>query len=189
MINRLQILVQWSAHRELLDHKMDDMDWQVLQDVEVVLEIPHAAQQSMSGESTPKLSGAIPAFETFIEEWKGLSDAVPCCAAYMGKTKPYVVAMFVNPTIHFTWIREHWPLLNAAEANQMTEYRRQESMVILIERTRATDYAQVLVRISDGTKLLIPLEDAVNHAFLDTKDVADVLHRVPLMAEDGDMAF
>ncbi|KAI6119167.1 hypothetical protein EDD16DRAFT_1706851 [Pisolithus croceorrhizus] len=173
---------------------MDDMDWQVLQDVEVVLEIPHAAQQSMSGESTPKLSGAIPAFETFIEEWKGLSDAVPCCAAYMGKTKPYVVAMFVNPTIHFTWIREHWPLLNAAEANQvikvvMTEYRRQESMVILIERTRATDYAQVLVRISDGTKLLIPLEDAVNHAFLDTKDVADVLHRVPLMAEDGDMAF
>ncbi|KAI6123898.1 hypothetical protein EV401DRAFT_2069113 [Pisolithus croceorrhizus] len=104
---------------ELLDYKMDDMDWQVLQDVEVVLEIPHAAQQSMSGESTPKLGGAIPAFEMFIEEWKRLK---------MGKRKAYIVAMFVDPTIHFTWIKEHWSLLNATKANQvikdlMTEYR------------------------------------------------------------------
>ncbi|KIK28681.1 hypothetical protein PISMIDRAFT_51629, partial [Pisolithus microcarpus 441] len=87
MINRLWILdqaldcyFQLPANRELQDYKMNDMDWQVLQDVEVVLEIPHAAQQSMSGESTPKLGGAVPAFETFMEEWKRLSNAVPHCA-------------------------------------------------------------------------------------------------------------
>ncbi|KAI6100749.1 hypothetical protein EDD16DRAFT_1490628 [Pisolithus croceorrhizus] len=114
MINRLRTLdqaldcyFQLPSNRELLDYKMNDMDWQVLQDVEVVLEIPHAAQQSMSGESTPKLGSAVPAFETFIEEWKRLSNAVPHCAAYirpglaiadtyykkMGKTKAYFVTM------------------------------------------------------------------------------------------------
>ncbi|KAI6139139.1 hypothetical protein EDD17DRAFT_1500406 [Pisolithus thermaeus] len=96
-------------------------------------QIPHAAQQSMSGESTPKLGSAVPAFETFIEEWKRLSNAVPHCTAYirpglaiadtyykkMGKTKAYVVTMFVDPTIHMTWINEHWSLLNATEANQV----------------------------------------------------------------------
>ncbi|KIK12415.1 hypothetical protein PISMIDRAFT_37942, partial [Pisolithus microcarpus 441] len=105
-------------------------------------QIPHAAQQSMSGESTPKLGGAVPAFETFMEEWKRLSNAVPHCAAYikpglvvadtyykkMGKTKAYVITMFVDPTIRMTWVNEHWSSPNAMEANQvikdlMTEYR------------------------------------------------------------------
>ncbi|KIK13051.1 hypothetical protein PISMIDRAFT_18265 [Pisolithus microcarpus 441] len=149
MINRLWILdqaldcyFQLPANRELQDYKMNDMDWQVLQDVEVVLEILHAAQQSMSGESTPKLGGTVPAFETFMEEWKRLSNAVPHCAAYikpglvvadtyykkMGKMKVYVVAMFVDPTIRMTWVNEHWSSPNAMEADQvikdlMTEYR------------------------------------------------------------------
>ncbi|KIK14138.1 hypothetical protein PISMIDRAFT_117578 [Pisolithus microcarpus 441] len=65
----------------------------------------------MSGESTPKLGGAVPAFETFMEEWKRLSNAVPHCAAYikpglavadtyykkMGKTKAYVITMYQVP--------------------------------------------------------------------------------------------
>ncbi|KAG1901141.1 uncharacterized protein F5891DRAFT_951217, partial [Suillus fuscotomentosus] len=53
--------------------KLSPMEWQFLQDVEVILEAPHAAQQCMSGESTPKLSGAFPAFETLIERWKFLA--------------------------------------------------------------------------------------------------------------------
>lgn len=104
---------------------MNDLDWQVIEDLEVVLEvtlpfrrltlhadtllfqIPHAAQQCMSGESTPLLSGAVPAFETFMAHWEELSAAVPRCSSFirvgldyaktyykrMGKTRAYAIAM------------------------------------------------------------------------------------------------
>ncbi|KIK35113.1 hypothetical protein CY34DRAFT_26697 [Suillus luteus UH-Slu-Lm8-n1] len=61
----------------------------------------------MSGECTPKLSGAFPAFETFIERWKLLAQHVPHCDPLvqigldwadkydkrMGATNAYAVAM------------------------------------------------------------------------------------------------
>jgi hypothetical protein len=61
----------------------------------------------MSGERTPKLSGAFPAFETFIERWKLLGERVPHCDPLvqiglswaekyderMGATNAYAVAM------------------------------------------------------------------------------------------------
>jgi hypothetical protein len=61
----------------------------------------------MSGESTPKLSGAFPAFKTLIEQWKFLAQRVPHCEPLvqigltwadkyderMGATKAYAVSM------------------------------------------------------------------------------------------------
>ncbi|KIK41148.1 hypothetical protein CY34DRAFT_13247 [Suillus luteus UH-Slu-Lm8-n1] len=92
------------------------MEWQFLQDIEVILEAPHAARQCMSGERTPKLSSAFPAFEMFIERWKLLAQHVPHCDPLvqigldwadkyderMGTTNAYAVAMFVDPSIRMS---------------------------------------------------------------------------------------
>ncbi|KAG1732051.1 hypothetical protein EDB19DRAFT_1593727, partial [Suillus lakei] len=83
---------------------------------------PHAVQQSMSGETTPTLSGAVPALETLIERWEDIAKHVAHCAPIvniglacaqkyrqkMSETNAYAVAMFVNPKIRLTWIDRHW---------------------------------------------------------------------------------
>ncbi|KIK20175.1 hypothetical protein PISMIDRAFT_73321, partial [Pisolithus microcarpus 441] len=57
------------------------LEWEVLQDLEVVLEIPHEVQQCMSSESRPVLSKAVPAFETVILRWQALVKHTPHCGA------------------------------------------------------------------------------------------------------------
>ncbi|KAF9228988.1 hypothetical protein BS17DRAFT_650665, partial [Gyrodon lividus] len=47
----------------------------VLQDMEVVLEVPSHAQQSMCRESVPLLGGAFPSYEMFLAQWTSLSLA------------------------------------------------------------------------------------------------------------------
>ncbi|KIK79311.1 hypothetical protein PAXRUDRAFT_40804, partial [Paxillus rubicundulus Ve08.2h10] len=51
------------------DSKLAPLDWEVLQDMEVVLEVPSWAQQSMCGQSLLLLGGAIPSYETFLAQW------------------------------------------------------------------------------------------------------------------------
>ncbi|KIK13434.1 hypothetical protein PISMIDRAFT_44079, partial [Pisolithus microcarpus 441] len=131
-------------HRDIADKQLDDMDWQVLQDMEVVLEIPHSAQQCMLGESFPLLSRAVPLFKTFMAQWEQLSLNEPHFAPYieiglhharsyyqrMGETNAYVIAMhkFVDPTIRFTWIKLNWEEFEVHEVkravlNMMTQLR------------------------------------------------------------------
>ncbi|KAH0833879.1 hypothetical protein J3R83DRAFT_11054 [Lanmaoa asiatica] len=85
------------------------MEWEVLQDLEVILEVPLLAQKTMCGEETPLLGGAVPAFEVFIAQWKRLSDLVdaPHLRVFMsegleraehyynclGRSKAYLFAM------------------------------------------------------------------------------------------------
>ncbi|KIM60351.1 hypothetical protein SCLCIDRAFT_52033, partial [Scleroderma citrinum Foug A] len=105
---------------------------QLLQDLEVVLEIPHEAQKSMSSESCPTLGGAIPAFEKFMMEWEALATNVPHIVPFvsvglgwareyyqwMGQTCAYVIAMFVDPTIRLGWISDHWEQSAATKARE-----------------------------------------------------------------------
>ncbi|KAG9310337.1 hypothetical protein JVU11DRAFT_9467 [Chiua virens] len=86
---------------ELSQHKLTPMEWEVLQDLEVVLE------QCMLSESTPILGGAIPSFKTLMVQWEVLATNVPQCAPFiniglewaemyyqhMGQTHAYVIAM------------------------------------------------------------------------------------------------
>ncbi|KAH0839385.1 hypothetical protein J3R83DRAFT_97 [Lanmaoa asiatica] len=88
------------------------MEWEVLQDLEVILEVPLLAQKTMCGEETPLLGGAVPAFEVFIAQWKRLSDLVdaPHLQVFMsegleraehyynrlGRSKAYLFAMLLN---------------------------------------------------------------------------------------------
>jgi hypothetical protein len=70
-------------------------------------QIPHVVQQVMSGESTPILSGAIPAFEMFMTTWEKIIEEHPRLEKYikpgldwahlyygrMDRTKAYIISM------------------------------------------------------------------------------------------------
>ncbi|KAI6096411.1 hypothetical protein EDD16DRAFT_1466621, partial [Pisolithus croceorrhizus] len=65
------------AQCDISDFKLEKMEWLILQDIELVLEIPHLAQQWMSAESTPTLGTVVLTFEEFITRWQHLSKLVP----------------------------------------------------------------------------------------------------------------
>ncbi|KAH7918398.1 hypothetical protein BV22DRAFT_1024651 [Leucogyrophana mollusca] len=113
-INRLRALRQAiniflasPRNSDIADAQMTAMEWEILQDLEVILEIPHAEQQKMSGESTPRLGQAIPSIETLRKNWKDLAIAAPHLAPYikvglewvdeyyqrMGQTQAYSIVM------------------------------------------------------------------------------------------------
>ncbi|KAI6032404.1 hypothetical protein EDC04DRAFT_2501937, partial [Pisolithus marmoratus] len=79
MINHLWVLRQaldyffmLPAQCDISNIKLEMMEWLILQDMELVLEISHLAQQGMSAESTPTLGAVVPAFEEFITHWQCL---------------------------------------------------------------------------------------------------------------------
>ncbi|KAI6111629.1 hypothetical protein EDD16DRAFT_1521842 [Pisolithus croceorrhizus] len=58
---------------------LTEVEWEVLQDLEVILEILHEVQQCMSSETMPILGKAIPAFETLMLWWQTLVANAPHC--------------------------------------------------------------------------------------------------------------
>ncbi|KIM58277.1 hypothetical protein SCLCIDRAFT_28178 [Scleroderma citrinum Foug A] len=139
MINRLRTLrqaldyfFQAPAHKDIADRKLSEVDWQIIEDLEVVLKVPHTFQQSVSSEALPTLTHIIPVFKMFIIQWEHLSAQAPQCAlfievglhyakeyySHMGKTDVYAIAMFVDPTICFTWINAHWEDTDIAKARE-----------------------------------------------------------------------
>ncbi|KIM52692.1 hypothetical protein SCLCIDRAFT_32445 [Scleroderma citrinum Foug A] len=69
----LDCFFQAPAHKDIADRKLNEVDWQILKDLEVILEVPHSFQQSVSSESMLTLSCIMPIFETFIIQWEHLS--------------------------------------------------------------------------------------------------------------------
>jgi hypothetical protein len=73
--------------------------------------MPHRVQQAMLSESTPTLSGAIPAFELFMTSWERLGEmhprlkkwtdvGLPWAMKYYGRmdlTRAYIIAMCESP--------------------------------------------------------------------------------------------
>ncbi|KIL57978.1 hypothetical protein M378DRAFT_188346 [Amanita muscaria Koide BX008] len=153
MIQRLRILRPAIDHflalnADLTRHKLNDAQWGVLRDFEIILEVPHRVQQAMSSESLPILAGAIPAFEMFMTSWELLRDKHPrlrkwvnvglsWAAKYysrMDRTRSYIVAMFLHPAIRMSWIRKHWDDMYIRDAEQkikeiMTKYRNRSEVV------------------------------------------------------------
>ena len=96
------------------------MEWSVLQDFEAVLsvstlsavssvfidislsQVPHRVQMSMAQEKTPILSGAIPAFETFMWEWEVLADKHP-------RLKPWI-------DVGLEWATEYYTRMDRTDA-------------------------------------------------------------------------
>ncbi|KIK19728.1 hypothetical protein PISMIDRAFT_85242, partial [Pisolithus microcarpus 441] len=169
--------------------QLDDMDWQVLQDMEVVLKIPHSAQQCMLGESFPLLSHAVPSFKTFMAQWEQLSLNKPCFAPYieiglhharsyyqhMGETNAYAIAMFLpfqitahpqtqfNPSLHrFTWIELNW------EEFEVHEVKR--AVLNMMTQLRMTVNTQPdLHQPNELLQLQVPRSSNLQVAFVPTK--------------------
>ncbi|KIM73907.1 hypothetical protein PILCRDRAFT_80649, partial [Piloderma croceum F 1598] len=95
------------VNRDLAKHRMTDMEWSVLLDVQVVLEIPHAVQQTMLSDTNLVLTGSISAFEIFMTSWERLAERHPRLKGWidvglgwanqyysqMDLTKAYVITM------------------------------------------------------------------------------------------------
>ncbi|KAG2365314.1 hypothetical protein BDR07DRAFT_1374397 [Suillus spraguei] len=97
------------------EKRLSEMNWQFLQDLEVILEAPHAAQQKLSSKSTPLLSHAIPTFEELINGWESIGLHVPHSLLWaskytdqMGATHAYAVAMFIDPVMRMSWMDSLW---------------------------------------------------------------------------------
>ncbi|KAI9567261.1 hypothetical protein HD554DRAFT_2024198 [Boletus coccyginus] len=56
---------------DIADYNLGSLQWDVLQDMEVVLE----AQQTMCGEIMQLLGGTFPSYETFLAQWTSLSSS------------------------------------------------------------------------------------------------------------------
>ncbi|KAG1878841.1 hypothetical protein F4604DRAFT_1923512 [Suillus subluteus] len=145
-----------AANTNLSEHTMHPMDWQVLQDFEVILEAPHACQQLMSSESTPMLSGAVSALEHLIEQWEKTAWIATHCAPMieigltwaekyshrMSKTNTYGVAMFIDPTLRLLWIDGHWGEEKACAARDFIMKLLQEKRAGSIQDPLAESPAQ-----------------------------------------------
>ncbi|KAF9222733.1 hypothetical protein BS17DRAFT_707780 [Gyrodon lividus] len=77
MIRRLRLLQQpidafleQPNNKDLKKHKLSTMEWKVLKDIEVILEVPHQAMQTLSSERLPTLCKYLTTFEHFYISWK-----------------------------------------------------------------------------------------------------------------------
>ncbi|KAJ7633847.1 hypothetical protein DFH06DRAFT_1004046, partial [Mycena polygramma] len=117
--------------QENISHLLfNEEQFQVLSDIQLILSIPHAAQELLSAEKTPTLSLALPAFELLLVSWLNLQKELPELAHYIGvgitkiqeyvnkgrKSRIYALAMIINPTMKMTWIQEYWPQPDARKA-------------------------------------------------------------------------
>ncbi|EGO03172.1 hypothetical protein SERLA73DRAFT_149578 [Serpula lacrymans var. lacrymans S7.3] len=103
----------WDVRTRLRELKLD---------FEIILMVPHIAQQVMSGESMPLLGGCIPMLETVTTQWETLAENSPRLSIFtsialkwankyyqqVDNTSAYILAMLIMPTIQFSWISKHW---------------------------------------------------------------------------------
>ncbi|KAI6020722.1 hypothetical protein PISMIDRAFT_94210, partial [Pisolithus microcarpus 441] len=69
----LWLRMPWNIN--LVPEKLELMHWEVLQDLEFALQAPATAHHTMTSEHIPLLGGALPAYETFLEQWKRISTS------------------------------------------------------------------------------------------------------------------
>ncbi|KAJ3572595.1 hypothetical protein NP233_g2975 [Leucocoprinus birnbaumii] len=109
---------------DLKVHAITDTEWKSLEVFAEILSVPHAFQHCLSGEKTPILSEAIPAFEAMSYKWKQQQASYPEVASIIqagidklavyqqrAETVPaYIVSMVLSPSMklgHFYKNRPH----------------------------------------------------------------------------------
>ncbi|KAF7372646.1 hypothetical protein MVEN_00127700 [Mycena venus] len=121
----------------LFRHPLENHHWSRLELMELILQQPHIVQTVMSSENTPILSGAIPAFELFMASWRAMvadpdleakevkkfiQPGLDIANKYynrFGDTNAYIIAMFINPSIRFEWIKQNWPEAELVQARKL----------------------------------------------------------------------
>jgi len=119
--------------RELRGYELSRSQWGVLEDFERILRIPYEIRQCISKEALPRLGSAVPYFELFISAWKVLGTTNPHLQPWtnvglekatqyykrMDDTRAYVIAMFVDPAVRWSWIRRYCDKEYIASAEEM----------------------------------------------------------------------
>jgi hypothetical protein len=59
-------------------------EYEVLNHIHQILEIPHKCQELLAAEKTPTLSLALPVYEALVLMWKGLAKEIPELSHYIG---------------------------------------------------------------------------------------------------------
>ncbi|PBK86057.1 hypothetical protein ARMGADRAFT_941122, partial [Armillaria gallica] len=62
------------------NNNIDDNDWDLLEDMSIVLNIPHNFQEQLSAEKMPTLCDALPAFEAVVTLWEAQRAKYPLLA-------------------------------------------------------------------------------------------------------------
>ncbi|KIK12053.1 hypothetical protein PISMIDRAFT_121641 [Pisolithus microcarpus 441] len=75
LLQAIDLWVRMPRNINLVPEKLEQMHWEVLQDLEFALQAPAVAHHTMTSECIPLLSGALPAYETFLEQWKRLNTS------------------------------------------------------------------------------------------------------------------
>ncbi len=64
---------------------LTDGEYAVLQEILIILQVAHQAQQLVSSERTPTLSIALPAYELLLQSWRNLCVQLPHFSHYIGR--------------------------------------------------------------------------------------------------------
>ncbi|KIK19934.1 hypothetical protein PISMIDRAFT_64111, partial [Pisolithus microcarpus 441] len=70
LLQAIDLWLRMPQNTNLVPEKLEQMHWEVLQDLEFSLQVPATAHHTMTSECIPLLSGALPAYETFLKQWK-----------------------------------------------------------------------------------------------------------------------
>ncbi|KAI5999086.1 hypothetical protein EDD15DRAFT_2363112 [Pisolithus albus] len=120
----------------LVPEKLELMHWEVLQDLKFALQAPAAAHHTMTSERIPLLGGALPAYETFLEQWKrmSMSSANPQFSPLLkeghleySNIQMLTLCKVAHPSICFLWVERKWcneiSSIKASILELMQEYR------------------------------------------------------------------
>ncbi|KAK7064999.1 hypothetical protein R3P38DRAFT_2757574 [Favolaschia claudopus] len=108
---------------DLVKYKLSDAEWEALDIFRRILAVPHAFQQKLSGEKTPTLGNALPAFEAMISQWEKqkaqypeathiIQQGIDKLTTYRERVEnvpAYILSMLVNPAVKLSWFEKYQP--------------------------------------------------------------------------------
>ncbi|OJT05329.1 hypothetical protein TRAPUB_3770 [Trametes pubescens] len=131
----IKMFLNSDDHRELAHLQLTSTQQKVLIDIHQVLQAPHAAQEVLSSSRTPTLSMALPCYELLLTGWQHTKAIIPEMASYIDagmqrlekyirlarKTRIYALAMILNPTMKFEWMKNNWAVEDGNQAREWME--------------------------------------------------------------------
>jgi len=78
------VLLSHIDYPDLQPLRLTEIQWDIIQDILLILDVAHAAQELLAAERTPTLSMALPVFETLIQNWLKLQNEIPELSHYIG---------------------------------------------------------------------------------------------------------
>ncbi|KAF9504869.1 hypothetical protein BS47DRAFT_1307483 [Hydnum rufescens UP504] len=103
----IEAMMIQKKYREIRSKNLTDEQWTMAQKILDILDYPHLFQHLMTGEATPTLSSALPAFQCLQDRWEDHAGKHPDMAKHIlggmerldkyhekaGRTRAYVIAL------------------------------------------------------------------------------------------------